>query len=313
MKLVRETINKNISSYPDFEYYFTILDKIEQHEITQPDICIESCKSLIEGVSKSVIIRLDNTISQKEVNKMDLLPLYRKAMNVLSDKSNEEIELDFLIRFSQIIQILGELRNQRGDISHGKSVPKENVSSQYFAQTIKGFTDHIVFYILNHFFLIEQVDTDKLEYEDLSLEDFNLYLNAKVEQFPIENIAYSRALYDYDYISYKIEYDKYMTDKEIDEALEIDIPFKYNSYTFWTSGRMDLLNAFCEKNKLHSDMIISIIDTVWAENTSMLNSKILESMIIMPAIDMRDSIVKQLRGDIEQMMQQLKNKEYDPI
>ncbi|MEI7563451.1 MAG: hypothetical protein WCJ39_07610 [bacterium] len=49
MENTRKIILDNIDHFPEFQYYADVLiTKIEENEIIHPDICVESCKSLIE-------------------------------------------------------------------------------------------------------------------------------------------------------------------------------------------------------------------------------------------------------------------------
>jgi hypothetical protein len=68
MQLVRTLITENNEKYEHFVYYEAIIDVIEQNAASQPDICIEGCKSLIEGISKSILKSLDATFNQEEVD-----------------------------------------------------------------------------------------------------------------------------------------------------------------------------------------------------------------------------------------------------
>ena len=116
MVKVREIIKKNIDRQSHFEEYFKIIDIIQANEFINPDICIESCKALIEGISKTIIINLDNTKTSDNIDDDNLPKLFKESMNLLS-KNCVDIEGDFVVRFSAIIQVLGEIRNKRGDIS----------------------------------------------------------------------------------------------------------------------------------------------------------------------------------------------------
>jgi hypothetical protein len=49
MENTRKIITENIDLFPEFQYYVDVVVlKIEENEVTHPDISIESCKSLIE-------------------------------------------------------------------------------------------------------------------------------------------------------------------------------------------------------------------------------------------------------------------------
>jgi hypothetical protein len=50
MKSAAELIIENAGRYPEFRYYLAIIKKAERNVSSQPDICIETCKALFEGI-----------------------------------------------------------------------------------------------------------------------------------------------------------------------------------------------------------------------------------------------------------------------
>lgn len=194
--MTRDIIQLNRTSHEDFLYYETLIEKIEENCQKNPDIAIESAKSLIEGVSKTILLRLDRSATNEKVNKMDFPDLFRNACWRI--KSHTYFEEDFIYRTSSMIQILAELRNQRGDISHGKAVPKVEVSSIASAMMIMHVTDALVNYILDSFFKIDLSFKRELKYD--ANPDFNDELD---EVYPLKTIKYSRALYDQDFTEYE--------------------------------------------------------------------------------------------------------------
>jgi hypothetical protein len=216
MQLVRTLIIDNNEKYEHFSYYETIIDVIEQNAVTQPDICIESCKSLIEGISKSILKNLDTTFNQEEVDGLNFQSLFRKAMFKLSEHK-EEIEIDFIHRAASLIHILGEIRNKRGDISHGKLAPKELFSYAQFSKLVMQMTEGIVFYVLEQFFSLDLSFKEEIKYEDNM--DFNQWLD---ESNPIGNLSYSKALFDQDNVSYFEQLLEYQTEQE-EEITILDV------------------------------------------------------------------------------------------
>ena len=212
MQTVRRLISDNQDQYEHFSYYEGIIDVIEEKIQTHPDICIESCKSLIEGVSKTIIKKLDNTANDKDLNKLDVMPLFKRAANKLAEFDNE-LELDFVNRTASLIQNFGHIRNERGDISHGRAAPKEIFSSPQFSSLVARVTEALTFYILEHFFRLKLAKERDIHYEDNP--EFNEMLdNAN----PMNSLSYSRALFDQDNILYCEQLLDYQTEQE--EKLE---------------------------------------------------------------------------------------------
>ena len=97
------------------------------------------------------------------------------------------------------MKTLGEVRNNRGDISHGRLSPKEEVSTPELARLVFDMTKAFLTYILNIFFAVKRKQiAEETKYEDN--EEFNNYLD---EQNELEGkLSYIRALFDQDNLSY---------------------------------------------------------------------------------------------------------------
>ena len=231
MEKVKLILHQHKSTYSDFEYYHLHIEKIENNKSKNPDIAIESCKSLIEGVSKSVLNRLDITFDEKKEssgkNPRSVQWFFKKSLEKIAEKS-EEFEASFVTSSGQIINIISEIRTKRGDISHGKSVPKLVESSPEFAEMVTNMTDLIVSYTLKHFFQIDTTNKEKLDYfpkdEENPNEDeetiikYNSYLDESQPDFPISTINYSQLLYENDYDEYETRfYDEFLKTLELDE------------------------------------------------------------------------------------------------
>ncbi|MBL7047616.1 MAG: abortive infection family protein [Candidatus Marinimicrobia bacterium] len=193
--MTRDIINRHLSTHSEFEYYTTIIDKIENNFINNPDISIEACKALIEGICKTILLKLENSFTLKIVNSMEFPELFKKAC--LSINRFCPFEIDFIHRTSSMICRMAELRNERGDISHGKSAPKEVTSTKESAKMIMHVTDGITSYILGSFFKIDLTYKEEIQYDDYPV--LNEMLD---EENPLDGISYSRALFDQDNVAY---------------------------------------------------------------------------------------------------------------
>ncbi len=222
MQLVRTLISQNTEKYEHFSYYEGIIDVIEQKIQSHPDICIESCKSLIEGVSKTIIKRLDVTVTDADLNKMDVMPLFKRAANKLAEY-DEELELDFVNRTASLIQNFGQIRNERGDISHGRAAPKEVNSSPQFSSFVARVTEALAFYVLDHFFRLQLSNETEVKYEHNP--DFNEMLDTTN---PMGSLSFSKALFDQDNISYCEQLLDYRAQQEetLEEIIFEDEPDK---------------------------------------------------------------------------------------
>ena len=221
MESTRSIIRKHKKNWPDFEYYIGIIDKAENNLEVHPDISIEASKSLIEGVCHTILRRLDNTYSSAWAKEAKLHQLFARTKNVLADRDCE-LEEQFLEVANQLVhevgrvyKEIGKIRNARGDISHGKEVPKEEVSAPHFARMIFHLAEGISFYLLHVFFSVDLSYKEFPSYENC--EKFNEWLD---EENPLEDVSFSKALYDQRPEDYRIRLSMYSDAEEMSEGLE---------------------------------------------------------------------------------------------
>lgn len=212
MKQTKDILKALESRYTNIDYYQTIIEKIEENVESNPDISIESCKALLEGLSKFIWKQIDISYDALVADKMDFHPVVRQAMTKLADY-NEDIELDFVNKVNKLIVSIGEVRNKRGDISHGKLSPKEYFSDSQFSNLVMNITDNMLYYVLHSFSKVSLIK--ELEYEDNS--DFNEWLD---NENPLGFLSYSRALFDQEPVTYQEELQNYLDSKE---TAEIDV------------------------------------------------------------------------------------------
>jgi hypothetical protein len=212
MRQTKDILELLEGRYSNIDYYQSIIQKIEENVESHPDISIESCKALLEGLSKFIWKQIDNSYDALVADKMDFHPVVRHAMTKLADL-NEDIELDFVNKVNKLIVSIGEVRNKRGDISHGKLSPKEYFSDSQFAQLVMNITDNMLYYILHSFSKVTVIK--ELEYEDNL--DFNEWLD---NENPFGSLSYSKALFDQDTVAYEEELQNYLETKE---TVNIDV------------------------------------------------------------------------------------------
>ncbi|MER9689678.1 abortive infection family protein [Mesorhizobium sp. M0139] len=227
------------SQFPDCIYYVPLFGKARRNITRHPDICIETCKALLEGISKTIIMGLDDKASIDDLNKKDVEPLVKAAAKLL--RANDDIVEDhFVNRVGGLAHSLGALRNARGDISHGKAVPKQENSSDHFARLCLQMTDAVAFYMLKSFFMTRTLSAKSLDLDGQGVEklgppvlpggipdipyeanaEFNDWLDQKNPLFG--KLLYSDALYRLYYEDYVLELQAYTEDLESDLDLELD-------------------------------------------------------------------------------------------
>lgn len=331
MEKTRGIISANIEKHGHFEEYFKIIDIIQANEFKNPDICIESCKALIEGISKTIIVNLDNTRTAENIDDDNLPKLFKESMNLLSDNC-EDIEGDFVVRFSAIIQVLGEIRNKRGDISHGRMAPKAIYSSYKLATTVKNMTESMLEYVLEHYFSID-FSNGKLVYDEL--EEYNNWLDENTD-FPIKKAKYSQLLYENDLDEYENRYnnDFLKTDEEeipirevekvenetkvkeepLQKVVETAQPEKeveelvgtFDEDIFWQNPRNTQLEVFSEKEDLKINELRSIINGYLFTDKKPLRDEVSNAMISKPPLKERGKIIDSLTDRIIEFAEKIK-------
>jgi len=212
MQQVKEIIHEFSDSHQDFEYYYSIIEKIEENVNSHPDISIESSKALIEGVCKTILLTLDISYTKSKLNNYNLPRLFKIACDLIDERIIDEedtFEIDFTNRAANLVFRMAELRNDRGDISHGKFVPKEEASSKECANMVMHVTNAIVSYILKVFFPIDLSYKEETKYEENP--EFNEFLD---ENYPLDRLSYSKALFDQDFVEYDEQLQNFLLSME---------------------------------------------------------------------------------------------------
>lgn len=207
MRQTTDILKQLETQYFNIEYYHTIVEKIEENVISNPDIAIESCKSLFEGLGKFIILNIDKSLNFGIVDNFKYKRAITKAVELLETK-DPEFESDFSKKLLDVLDMIGNIRNDRGDISHGRLSPKPEQSDTHFSNFVMALTDSFASYLLISFSKVSIVK--ELAYEDFP--EFN-------EKLDIENQvgllrSYSKALFDQDPVAYEEELENYLNDKE---------------------------------------------------------------------------------------------------
>ncbi len=207
MNKTRQIISDNKIEFPEFGYYHNIIDKIEENIIKMPDIAIECCKSLVEGISKTILIKLGISYSEVGRNIDSPKDLLKKVLNSIPIAAAHDPEL--VTRICELISRMTEIRNKRGDISHGRASPKEIDSDTNLAKFIAHVTDSTLCYLLEIYFSTDLSYLEEIKYDD-NIE-FNNFLDG---QYELIGVTYSKALFDQDAISYEEQRNNYLSNKE---------------------------------------------------------------------------------------------------
>ena len=190
------------------EYYQSHFDLVENYIDEKPDITIETCKALIEGISK-LSLHLLTQEPLEVLNNKKFQVLAKEALVILQQGRGFSDD-EACRRVSGVIQYIGEIRNSHCDIGHGRASLKEQVNDADFAELIVGLTDSICTYMLRRLdILAEKV----IEYDDHP--EFNAFLD---EQYQLPGkILYSIALFNQERETYEIELADFLLESDPEE------------------------------------------------------------------------------------------------
>lgn len=211
MQSLKDLIERHSSEESDFRYYIPIVEKAERNEIDHPDICIECCASLFQGISKSIVYRLDATCDRKVFENLNLQRQVKSAFSCLKEH-DDVLEEAFAVAAENLSRIAGEVRNARGDISHGRATPKELQSDRSLSRLVLNISEAVLRYMLASYFAIKPEVEPIIEYE--ANPDFNASLD---NDYPLEGKPlYSLALYQQFYEDYRVRLATFLDEKELE-------------------------------------------------------------------------------------------------
>jgi len=332
MEKTRAIISANVKYFEEFEYYYSIIEIAEESVNKKPDVTIDCCKSLLEGVSKSILIRLDNNYSKNNelVDRPSAIKLFDKSIKIISKYDNSLIgkELDFLKKSKDLVDTIINIRNDRGEISHGKFTPKpdEITSTSEFAVFVINLTDSIIAFMLKILFQIDIPKSSKIEYDSKEMEAYNNWLDDNTD-FPIKKAKYSKLLFENDREEYENRYSDEFLKEEAEELIEekevvtvevetetkVEVePIKetepvkeieklvntFNEVTFWTDATNQKTEAFAEVGNLKIDELRKLINDYLFSDKKPLRDEVATAMNERPSLKNRAKTIDTLTEKI---------------
>lgn len=200
---------------------------IEDNKISDPNIALDACKSILESVSKTILndkgieYESDSNIGYLVKSAFSALPVFGKLSEdeIMSTKS-------ILGSFENISKNIGEFRNNHGFFSHGRDLQSEKFD-RYLVELAISSSDILVsFLIISH--AEDLKDRSRVYYEEH--DEFNRYIDETAEELPVvrgNTLSPSQSLFT-DIEAYKEELNNFMSDKEtIILSLEESTEFVY--------------------------------------------------------------------------------------
>lgn len=204
-------IKEHIHKMPSFNTFEMHIATIENNIEANPSLCIETCKSLIEGICKTILT--NKALTYKEDGKFQ--ELVKQTMNSLvisSDCYKDEL-CELARRIASVAQKIAEIRNNSGFASHSQDIKAISVNLT-LSLFIYKITDVIGGFILHYYITHNNPKKDnRIHFEDC--QEFNEYFDEE-NPFAIGllTLSSSEALYRQDYEAYKEEYLYYLETKD---------------------------------------------------------------------------------------------------
>ena len=222
MQLTKAKIEEFKNDIVGLTGYYLIVKEIEDNIPKNTDISIESCKSLIEGLSKkSLELISDKYNSDKQIRKScegNMSTLVKTAFeevyaatfekdmhlslyNIIKNKNRVDklvasAKLEMQKNSKKAVDKITAIRHDRGDISHGRIYPKETESELHLANSILSITDGICSFMIHELavqYEIKQQLEKMLVYKDET--DYNDWLDEQNDNL-ITKIDFSKMLFE---------------------------------------------------------------------------------------------------------------------
>ena len=224
MDSLEALVKRHLKEFPDFQYYGAFAEFISAienyHQDLHMGVSLDCCNSLLQSICKTIITQIDSTVEVKSLDSGShgtIDSLVAKAANMI--KKNDDIhEITFVRRLTKLAEPIRKLRDARGDLSHGKCVPKELLNDQDLSRLLREITESLSRYLISSFFSFQleklqekpEVEENLIKYEDNP--EFNELLD---EDYPYDGkLLYSQALYELYYEDYAIRLQTFLDEQE---------------------------------------------------------------------------------------------------
>ncbi|MEH1922224.1 MAG: abortive infection family protein, partial [Nostoc sp.] len=205
-----------LAMYTFYQFYAPVFSEF----VRNPGL--DCCNSLLQSICKTIITQIDSKIEVKSLNKgakSETNNLISEAAKLLQ-KNDDVYERDFISKLSQIGKHINELRNARGDLSHGKQIPKELLNDQDLPRLLREITESLSRYLISSFFSFAlekkskedfEIEEDVIRYEDNP--EFNDLLD---EEYPLDGkLLYSQGLHTLLYEDYEIRLQAFLDEQAL--------------------------------------------------------------------------------------------------
>lgn len=204
---------ESMEKAPSFQHYRGHINNIVSNVYLNPTLSIELCKSVTEGICKTILNDKGESIPEKYPN----LVSTTIAKLDLSYHQDSQHLLELSKRLGSILHYITEIRNEYGSYaSHGQDIEHKQISRD-LALFVLHSTNAILGFIL-HFYITtnDYHRSERIRYEDN--QRINELIDDEYEMEATYKISYSKALFSQDPAAYRdlvlefeqIEYERLM-------------------------------------------------------------------------------------------------------
>ncbi|MCW6052367.1 hypothetical protein K4039_20285 [Lyngbya sp. CCAP 1446/10] len=222
MESLEALVKRHFKEFPEFHYYGAFAEFVSAIESYHQDLNMgvssDCCNSLLQSLCKTIITQIDSTtVGSLEPLRTDQLI---KKVATLLQKNDDVCERDFASQLGKIGVHINAIRNNRGELSHGRCIPKELLNDQDLSRLLREITESLSRYLISSFFIFTldkqskediEIEKDQIRYEENS--EFNDLLD---EEYPLDGkLLYSQALYTLYYEDYNIRLQTFLYEQAL--------------------------------------------------------------------------------------------------
>jgi hypothetical protein len=221
MDSLEALVKRHIKEFPDFQYYGAFgefISAIESyHQDLNMGVSSDCCNSLLQSICRTIITQIAS-VKVDELKDKRTDELIKQAVKLLQ-KNDDIFERNFVSQLVKIGTHINDIRNSRGELSHGRHIPKELINDQDLSRLLREITESISRYLISSLFSFKleqikeepEIEKDLIRYEDNP--EFNEFLD---EDYPYEGkLLYSQALYTLYYEDYTIQLQDFLDQQKL--------------------------------------------------------------------------------------------------
>lgn len=189
-------VKELLEKIPRFSKCQLKIEDIEKNFGTNPTVCVELCKTLIEEICKTILIDRQHNV-EEDWKFHELVGITVKSFK-FEESPYQEGFIKLTQRLSGFADSIGKIRNECNYASHGKNIEHPAIDKDIALFVIQA-SNAVLGMILHLYLRDNNTGNARISYENLP--EFNDYLD---ERYPSElGISASKALYEQDYEAYK--------------------------------------------------------------------------------------------------------------